>query len=143
MNNYANNVAYKKPFHQSSLKSVFSALFGGVAFLLFILFIFMGDDVDLLSKEGASTVLYAVLPSTFPYLVLSGILLESAFPYYLGKAMAPLTNFLKLSPLSAVALFAAPISGFPLPSSIAWELFEQGEISEEECSRISDRKSVV
>ncbi|MBO5744474.1 MAG: hypothetical protein J6R60_01665 [Clostridia bacterium] len=144
MNNYTKNVhkkrAYLKKERLNDLNkapAAFSALGGALCFFIFILFLFNSGSVARLSSLGASRVLYAVLPSTFPYLVLSSLICKSSLPHLIGKALLPLSKILKLPPSCLFIIVISFICGFPVPSLTANTLYENGEISKEQCERLT------
>lgn len=74
-----------------------------------------------------------VIPSLFPFLILNGILLRSAFPYYASKIFSKLTQRLfGINGASSFPFITGLISGFPIGAKNTVSLYKDGIISKEE-----------
>ena len=79
--------------------------------------------------------LYArlLLPSLYPFFVLSALLVRLGFPRLLGRLAAPAARLLwGISGQGVSALVAGLCGGYPLGAQTAAELYRAGEISREE-----------
>jgi len=94
-----------------------------------------------ISKEAALTGLYLcykyVIPSVFPFLVLSSLIIETGLGEFLGIAFgAPVSKLFNLSKSSVFCYFLGIISGFPIGAKNAAELYNKGIIEKEEAERL-------
>ena len=151
MNNYAKivlkitqtkkgtNMMPEKHTYQKStgIKDLINTLFGILIFSLAVTFIIFSDKVSSLSKTGVGIAIYSVLPSTFPYLIFSNLLIFSSFFEKTSKRLSFLSHFFKISPSSVFILLIAIFSGFPVPSAAAFALYDNGTIDKNELSGIA------
>ncbi len=78
-----------------------------------------------------------LVPSLFPFFVVSLLLLRLGFPQALGRLLDPLTRRLfRISGPGAAALLMGLCGGYPLGAASAAELAEQGQISPREAERL-------
>lgn len=136
MNNYAEFVNGSEIKPARLPHGFFKALLGIIAFFLFGVFLLSSDTVAELTTRGAASVLYAVLPSTFPYLVLSNLILHSPLTVFIGKRLSFLSHKLRIHRSSLFVIIIGFISGFPVPSVILNRLYLEGACTKDECERI-------
>ncbi|MBE6542822.1 MAG: hypothetical protein E7675_00325 [Ruminococcaceae bacterium] len=129
MNNYANNVAQKHRAKKSRGKNIVYAAVCIIVFLCFVWLLINPDTVSKLSQKGEAMAVFSVLPSTFPYLVLSGFIIKGGIASAIGKSLSPVSKFYNLPSDSICILFISLISGFPVPSAMAYSLYRQGKLS--------------
>lgn len=110
------------------------------AFLLFVCaFFFL-----LFPKQTAESVsevlelcLKTVIPSLFPFMVLSGIFTSSVFCEKLSKILGKATKAVfGLNPFCSSAILISAVGGYPLGAFTARKLFERGEISSDDFKRL-------
>lgn len=78
-----------------------------------------------------------ILPSLFPFFVVSLLLAKLGFPQKLGRLLSPLTRRLfRVSGAGATALFIGLCGGYPMGSVYLAELTEQGQLSPREAERL-------
>lgn len=78
-----------------------------------------------------------ILPSLFPFFVVSSLLGKLGFPQLAGRKLAPLARRLfRVSGAGATALFIGLTGGYPLGAAYLAELEEQGQISPRETERL-------
>ena len=112
-------------------------LFGTLVLLLLLLFLCRATESARLVKEGLLLCATRVIPSLFPFTVLSSLLLSSRALYPLAKRLLrPIYILFGLGGNSGCALILGLICGFPVGASVGVSLYEQGEISEDELSRL-------
>ena len=112
-------------------------LFGTLVLLLLLLFLCRATESARLVKEGLLLCAARVIPSLFPFTVLSSLLLSSGALYPLAKRLSrPIHALFGLGGNSGCALILGLVCGFPVGTSVGVSLYEQGEISESELSRL-------
>lgn len=113
------------------------ALGGGSMLVMFFLLL-DADGVAGDIRKGLTLAVYRVMPSVFPYLVLSGLITGSGLPELLerrvGKGFQRLTGF---SGCSFAAILMGIISGFPVGAKCAGDLYQRGAIGKEEGERLA------
>ena len=78
-----------------------------------------------------------IVPSLFPFFVVSLLLARLGFPQLLGRRLSPLTRRLfGVSGQGATALFIGLTGGYPMGAAYLAELAEQGLISSREAERL-------
>ena len=110
----------------------------GAAALLFPVFfgaalLFFPDVSAAAAREGVALCLQTVLPSLFPFFVLSSLLVQSDVPRLLSRAMAGVMYPLfGVSGAGASALMLGLLGGYPVGARTVAELYGRGEIAREE-----------
>lgn len=88
-------------------------------------------------KAGLKLWANSVIPSLFPFFVATELLLQTNFPYILGrifnKLMKPLFN---ISGEGSFALIMGFISGYPIGAKIACNFRKANILSKTECERL-------
>ena len=88
-------------------------------------------------REGLSLCARAVVPSLFPFMVLSELLVASGAGEWLIFPIArPLEKLLGLSPAGCCAVVLGLVCGFPVGVRCAILGYEKGTVSRSECERI-------
>lgn len=88
-------------------------------------------------KEGLSVCSGTLIPSLFPFMVLSDIFVTSGGADTLGKLLAkPMRALFGVSGAGAVAAVLGALCGFPIGARCAVSLFDAGEITKDECERL-------
>ncbi len=78
-----------------------------------------------------------VIPSLFPYMVLSSLILSSGMAEYLGRLLArPFGRLFALSGNCAAAVIIGLAAGFPVGAKTAAETLEKGLCKQEEAQRL-------
>lgn len=78
-----------------------------------------------------------IVPSLFPFFVISLLLAKLGFPQALGRRLSPVTRRLfGVSGAGATALFIGLSGGYPMGAAYLAELTEQGRISPREAERL-------
>ncbi len=88
-------------------------------------------------RDGLSLCARAIVPSLFPFMVLSELLVKSGAGEWLISPIArPLKNLLGLSPVGCCAVVLGLVCGFPVGVRCAILGYEKGTVSRSECERI-------
>ena len=112
-----------------------------------LIYLFAVGAVVLLIKNASSAIRYAsdaidlclemIVPTLFPFVICSGILIYSGFCELLAKAfqfcMYPL---FRISPVGSSAFILGIVSGYPLGAVTAGELYANNYISKTEAERL-------
>jgi sporulation integral membrane protein YlbJ len=89
------------------------------------------------AKSGLLLWYNNVLPSLFPFMVFTSMLVYTRFPHLLGKFLSPLCKRLfKISGEGAFAVITGVIAGCPLGAKTACDLYLNGRISKDEAQRL-------
>ena len=114
----------------------------GAAALLFPVFfgaalLFFPDVSAAAAREGVALCLQTVLPSLFPFFVLSSLLVQSDVPRLLSRAMAGVMYPLfGVSGAGASALILGLLGGYPVGARTVAELYGRGEIAREDAEQL-------
>lgn len=88
-------------------------------------------------REGLRLCVELILPSLFPFFVLSALLGKLGLPDMLGKRLAPLGEKLfHVSGAGCTAFFMGLLGGYPLGAAYIASLAESGQVSDREASRL-------
>ena len=111
--------------------AVFAALCG-----LFVLITASAQAVQA-CRAGLRLCAELILPSLFPFFVLSALLAKLGLPAQLGERLAPLGGRLfRVSGAGCTALLMGLLGGYPLGAAYIAELCENGCVDEEEAGRL-------
>ena len=111
---------------------LFLPLLAGAAALLY-----GGSAVRLGMEEGLALCLHSVLPSLFPFFVLSSLLLSLGFAEGLGRLLFPMMNTLfHLGGNGAGALALGLIAGYPSGARAVSRLYTDGLCGKEEAEHL-------
>ena len=107
-----------------------------IAFLILLLAI--NSKTSVASAKEALILCYrALIPSLFPFFVLSGILIRTGFVKVLGEVLSPLVRAMfNISGEGAFAFAIGIISGYPMGAKVVAELYREGIIAENEAERL-------
>lgn len=89
------------------------------------------------TKNGLNLWWKVILPSLFPFMILSNLITKTALPYLFGKILNPIMKFIfNLPGISAIAVFLGMIGGYPVGAKITADLRKNNEISKEVANRL-------
>lgn len=89
------------------------------------------------SRYGLRLCIELILPSLFPFFLLSILLSRLGFPQWLGKLLGPVaTRLFRVSGAGATALFVGLTGGYPMGAAYLAELLRDGLITEREGERL-------
>jgi sporulation integral membrane protein YlbJ len=79
----------------------------------------------------------SVIPTLFPFMAVSELMVRSACGALLGKRLeAPMRKLFGFSGAGAVAVLLGAVCGFPVGAATAAGLYRRGEMSKDEASRV-------
>lgn len=120
-----------KIFKSKNVVSIICIFFS--CYLLFM----MPNAVKSGVSKGLELCVFVIIPSLFPFMVLSGFIVKSNVLSPVYKALAPLTNFLFKQPSCTVAvIFMGLIGGFPVGTKMTASLLEEGRITQNQAQRL-------
>ncbi len=122
-------------------KYVFIVLKKGMLYCIIIFFMLLLSLCGEKTIPAAKTALFLcaenIIPSLFPFFVLSSILIKSGFAEYAGKLFSLVMHPLfKVSGTGAVAFIIGIISGYPMGAKTVCELYSKGLVSKSEAERL-------
>ena len=89
------------------------------------------------AKDGLALCFNVIVPSLFPFFVLSSLVVDLGLAAYLGRAMEGLMRPLfRVSGSCAAAVALGFIGGYPVGARTALQLYEQGLCSKTEAERL-------
>lgn len=108
-----------------------------VIFCIFLIFRFP-DTIKSGITNGLQICFYTIIPSLFPFMVISSYIVKSEIFSPVFKLFSPITKFLFRQPdfTTSVILFSM-IGGFPIGLKMINEFYEKEKITENEAKRLS------
>ena len=89
------------------------------------------------ATDGLSLSLNVIIPSLFPFFVLSSLMVRLGFTRHFGRVFEPVMQPLfRVSGASASALVLGFVGGYPIGAKTAISLYEEGQISKVEAERL-------
>lgn len=115
-------------------RGVFVTVFSVIAFTLVIKY--SNAAIDSV-KTALSLCAETVIPSLFPFMVISELAVSLGAAKYLGKALSPVFRPLfKLNEHGASAFLLGALCGFPVGARTAVSLYEQEKLNEKELTHV-------
>lgn len=115
-----------------------SSILGLVSFALIILFVIFSGSCVPETRNAVMMFINTVLPTMFPFYVLSSIIISSGFMTRISRPLRSFTGrVLKLPSCSIAAILLGCLCGFPIGAKITCDLRERGDISYEDAARLS------
>ncbi len=97
----------------------------------------MPDEITKGVTDGLTICFNVILPSLFPFMVVSAYIIKSGELKFLYKLFYPLTRFVLRLPLCTVpVVIMGLIGGFPVGARMTFLLFESGQITENQAKRL-------
>lgn len=125
-----NTLPYKK-------RRIATTLFGIMVFFILLLLLKNPDVASECTKRGLSLCGQTVIPALFPFMVLSELLISLGFVEMFSKYLGhPIAACFGLSKKGASVLFFGLLCGFPVGARMSLRLYDDGQISREECERL-------
>lgn len=113
-----------------------AALWSALLFLS-LFFIKNAELCSSLVSSGLQICIKSVIPSLFPYMVISALVMSSGLAHYLGRLLArPLSALFALSGGCAAAIVLGVTAGFPMGAKTAVDTYRRGMCSREEAERV-------
>ncbi len=124
----------KKFRHLPSAGQIFFSLMSTFCFIL----LFRNSDVAIACiGHGLRLCVHTVIPSLFPFMVISELLVSSGAGEALGRIFArPMRWFFGLSGAGASAVVLGSMCGFPVGAKTAVALYDRNMISKTECEHL-------
>lgn len=109
-----------------------------LAVIISMLCIFkMPDAITKGVADGLQICFNVILPSLFPFMVLSAYIIKSGALSFLYKLFYPLTKFILRQPLCTVpVVIMGLIGGFPVGARMTFLLLEKGQITKNQARRL-------
>ncbi len=133
----------KREVESKKTKSEHQGIAGRIIFCLLTLALlalgFLYSEVAISSmSHGLLLCVTTVIPSLFPFMVLSELFISSGAAELLGKILGrPLAHLFGISPEGALAVLLGFICGFPIGSKCALSLYRRGRISKQELEHLT------
>ncbi|MGN1059444.1 MAG: nucleoside recognition domain-containing protein [Clostridia bacterium] len=113
------------------------ALFYGATLGLLLLLALRSGPAISAVREALVLCYQTVIPSLFPFFVLSGLLISGGFAGLCARWLSPVMRPLfRVGGAGALALVIGLISGYPMGAKITAELYRNGQISRREAERL-------
>lgn len=88
-------------------------------------------------RKGLNICGSSVIPSLFPFIVLSDFVVRSDFSSIIGQKLSPFTEkFFRLPGSAGCAVIMSLIGGFPIGAKMTAQLYENGEITQAQGKRM-------
>ena len=119
---------------KSSIRSIAFALLSLTAFVIFL----NRSDVAIeYMKKGLGLCGAAVIPSLFPFMVISELVIQSPAIYNICKIFRrPMKRLFNVSEAGGCAFILGVLCGFPIGAKTAISAYDSGRISKDELSRL-------
>lgn len=104
-----------------------------------LIFLFLRNSDVCLSemKRGLSLCAGVLVPTLFPYMIISEMLVRADLGYYLGKFLEkPMRRLFGIGGSGAGALALGIICGFPVGAKTAASLYSRGELTKKELEKL-------
>ena len=112
------------------------SIFAMIASAAFILFLIRSSVAINYMKKGLRLCAEAVIPSLFPFMIISELLIQSGVGQRVGRILAKPTRLLfGISEAGACAFVLGAICGFPIGAKTLCALYDRGEITKRELER--------
>lgn len=97
----------------------------------------MPDAVTAGVTEGLKICFNVILPSLFPFMVLSSYIVKSEALSFIYKIFYPITKFVLRQPLCTVpVVIMGLVGGFPVGAKMTYLLLEKGQITKNQAQRL-------
>lgn len=114
-----------------------SVLYSLCACLLIFVLLHRPASMLAAAQESIHLWLTSLFPSLFPFMVACGILLRTGAGGRMGRILHPLMHPLfGLNGIAAFPFFLGILSGYPMGAKITAQLYENGQIDEDEAQQI-------
>ena len=121
----------------SKRKGLHIAAYSLILLFALLLLSHMGR-VGVYTEKGLGVILHKVIPSVFPYLVLSGLLYRTGLAQRLGRLFGrPFRKIFRLPMAAFPAVLLGVLCGFPVGAKCAVEMYMQGFCTKKEAERIA------
>ncbi len=126
-----------KKFKTIKLKKLIPALVMLTVFLCVAVLLSMPDAITEGARKGLSVCSGILIPSLFPFLILSGFIGSGELAMRIGRVVAPFSKvFFALSGEGGIVLLMSIIGGYPVGARMTAALLSNGAIKREEAQRL-------
>jgi len=106
-------------------------------FTLVLFCILFPENMIASTKTGISLWWKVVLPSLFPFMILSNLIIKTALPKIFGKILNPIMKLIfNLPGISSIAVFLGIIGGYPLGAKVTSDLRKDNAISQDDANSL-------
>lgn len=129
-----NTLSLKNKSHFFNFKTFFSII------LITIIVLLISNPSKYINScySGLLTWAKNVLPSLFPFFICTKLLTElNAFDFLTQKLSKLMNKLFKTSPISSYVFIISIISGYPVGAKIISELYQSGQISSNEATKLT------
>ena len=124
------------PYHKKSQKQ--SLVYGGLSAFLFFILLLLLRNTELAASQirnGLTLCGHVIIPSLFPFLVLSELMLLCGIDQSAAKLLhRPMGKLFKLSGSAGCALILGGLCGYPVGARMGASLYDRGEIDRDTLS---------
>ena len=114
-----------------------TAVWAGMLLFCMLLLLKNAADAVTFAREGLLLCAKSVIPSLFPFMVLSELAISSGISDALPRSVsAPLQKLLGISPVACTALILGLLCGFPVGARCLSSAYKKGLLSKSECERV-------
>lgn len=105
---------------------------------ILVLFCILNPESMIASTKSAISLWTTIiLPSLFPFMILTNLIQKTALPYLLGKLLSPLMKFLfNLPGVSSLAIFLGITGGYPIGAKITNDLLLENSITKDDANHL-------
>lgn len=116
---------------------IFYYLFSLIIFCLAIFCIIYPSDMIAATRNGLSLWITIILPSLFPFLILSELIQKTAITKIFSKLLSPIMRpIFKLPGVSSVAIFLGMTGGYPIGAKVTSDLRKSNSLSQIHARRL-------
>ncbi len=113
------------------------SLFGVVSIVSFLLILFASDTAIDYMKKGLILCSATVIPSLFPFMVISELIVSSGIGIRLSRFFSrPMRALFGISEAGAAAYLLGAVCGFPIGAKTAAAMYDRGDIGKGEFERL-------
>ncbi len=132
-----NRLESNRPFLKRRASTLWIALISlGMICTIFILALCYSEEMAKYVREGILLAVRQVLPTAFPFMIISAFLLSAVDPRsfsFIGGAFSAIFCM----PASAITpLLVGNVCGFPIGASLSIKLYQSGAITHRQCQRL-------
>lgn len=94
---------------------------------------------NMINSTKSSLTLWAtvIVPSLFPFMILSDLIQKTAIPFILNKFLSPLMNIIfNLPGISSLAIFLGMTGGYPIGAKITADLLKENSITKDDANHL-------
>ena len=122
---------------QKQKSSIYSIVFALLSLTAFVIFLNRSDVAIEYMKKGLGLCGAAVIPSLFPFMVISELVIQSPAVYNICKIFRrPMKLLFNVSEAGGCAFILGALCGFPIGAKTAISAYDSGRISKDELSRL-------